>query len=261
MPGRALLVSPSQVRSIVEHFKFVYPNMGSPRFLISVNRELVDDLAGMKFFPGKEKSGAARNSSSLVVDPNLKTDSTPSEDDESVISPFPGSLQNQALASATESRYPLRDRDIPTLADKITAKDVERIFARTLRSGGARLSEPSSPAQLVGDSILKSVTAPAEDEAARKNRDALKKIADVVVEILIAPRKVPLPGQVEAKTYVVPDLQATAVRLSDSKVIGQVASSDILGRVYSYANRILELPEITEVTALALMEDMMMNAR
>jgi len=70
-----------------------------------------------------------------------------------------------------------------------------------------------------------------------------------------------LPGTNEVRTYVVPDLQATATRLSDSKIIGQIASSDVLGRVFSYAPRTFDAAEITEVTALVLMEEMMMQAR
>ena len=263
MPGRTLLVSPTVVRTIIERFEMIYPRMGSPRILIYVNRELVDDLAGMKFFPGKDKSAPATNKSALILDADPKPNAAPPDDADSEPSQFPGSQLNQyeALARAAERRYRLRDRDIPTLLDKQTGPELERVFGRPLRTAHARMSDSSTASALIGDLNIKSFTSPAEDEATRKNREALKKIADVVVEIQIAPHNVPLPGTTEAKTYVVPDLQATAIRLSDSKVIGQVASSDILGRVYSYANRIIEMPEITEVTALALMEDMMMNAR
>ena len=59
-------------------------------------------------------------------------------------------------------------------------------------------------------------------------------------------------------TYTVPDIQATAIRLKDSAIIGQAAASDILGRDVQ-AGRIVKqfgVRDITEATALALMEDM-----
>jgi hypothetical protein len=57
------------------------------------------------------------------------------------------------------------------------------------------------------------------------------------------------------RTYSVPDIQATAIRLSDSKILGQAASSDITGRGTSAGQ--YDVREVAEATALALMEDMM----
>ena len=57
----------------------------------------------------------------------------------------------------------------------------------------------------------------------------------------------------------VPDIQATASRLKDSAIIGQAAASDILGKG-AQAGRIVQrfdVRDITEATALALMEDML----
>jgi hypothetical protein len=96
------------------------------------------------------------------------------------------------------------------------------------------------------------------DQAA-KDREALGKIADVAIEVLISSRSLTVPEVSGDATYTVPDIQATAIRLKDSAIIGQAAASDILGRDIQ-AGRIVKqfgVRDITEATALALMEDML----
>ncbi|MFN7139446.1 MAG: hypothetical protein ACK4UN_08915, partial [Limisphaerales bacterium] len=65
------------------------------------------------------------------------------------------------------------------------------------------------------------------------------------------------------KVYTAPDIQATAIRLSDSRIIGQASSRDVLGKDRFAGNivRNFDVQEIAEATALALMEDMAMSAR
>jgi hypothetical protein len=95
------------------------------------------------------------------------------------------------------------------------------------------------------------------DQAA-KDREALGKIADVAIEVLITSRSLTVPEVSGDKTYAVPDIQATAIRLKDSVIMGQAAASDILGRD-AQAGAIMRqfgVRDITEATALALMEDM-----
>jgi hypothetical protein len=96
-------------------------------------------------------------------------------------------------------------------------------------------------------------------DSAAKDRAALAKIADVAIEVLISSRNLTVPEVSGDKTVVVPDIQATAIRLKDSAIIGQAAASDIFGRD-AQAGRIVKqfgVAEITEATALALMEDML----
>ena len=72
-----------------------------------------------------------------------------------------------------------------------------------------------------------------------------------------------MPELAGDKTYAVPDIQATAIRLSDSAIIGQAAASDIIGKDIQ-AGRVLrkfDVQDITEATALALMEDMLTGAK
>src|SRR5215831_2584240 len=42
------LITPEQAQTIISRFKAAYPGIGSPRFLIYVNRELVDQQSGLK---------------------------------------------------------------------------------------------------------------------------------------------------------------------------------------------------------------------
>jgi len=55
-------------------------------------------------------------------------------------------------------------------------------------------------------------------------------VADVAIEVLISSRSLTVPEVSGDATYTVPDIQATAIRLKDSAIIGQAAASDILGR-------------------------------
>jgi len=61
----------------------------------------------------------------------------------------------------------------------------------------------------------------------------------------------------------VPDIQATAIRLKDAVILGQAAASDVLGKD-AQAGRMVstyDVRDITEATALALMEDMLGSAK
>jgi hypothetical protein len=61
----------------------------------------------------------------------------------------------------------------------------------------------------------------------------------------------------------VADIQATAIRLSDSAIIGQASSRDVLGRDREAGKVALRFDagDIAEATALALMDDMGLTAK
>jgi hypothetical protein len=64
-------------------------------------------------------------------------------------------------------------------------------------------------------------------------------------------------------SYPVPDIQATAIRLKDAAIVGQAAASDILGKDVQ-AGRVIQqfdASDITEATAIALMEDMLTGTK
>jgi hypothetical protein len=79
-----------------------------------------------------------------------------------------------------------------------------------------------------------------------------------VVEILISSRNITATELSGDRVYTIPDIQATAIRLADSAILGQSSSADLLGGDRNAARlaRTFDVREITEATALALMEDM-----
>jgi hypothetical protein len=147
----------------------------------------------------------------------------------------------------------------PRLADRQTVREVERLFGRAFRHAGAQLAD-----QTVAESLLPATpgTHLAEDKAVRERR-ALAEVADLAIEVLISSRALPVTEIGGDVTYTVPDIQATAIRLKDAAIVGQAAASDVLGRG-ARAGRIVRdfsLQDITEATALALMEDMLTGRR
>lgn len=147
----------------------------------------------------------------------------------------------------------------PRLADRQTVREVERLFGRAFRHAGAQLAD-----QAVAEALLPANpgTQLAEDKAGRERR-ALADIADLAIEVLISSRALTVPEVGGDVTYSVPDIQATAIRLKDAAIVGQASAGDVLGRG-ARAGRIVRdfsLQDITEATALALMEDMLAGRR
>jgi hypothetical protein len=149
-----------------------------------------------------------------------------------------------------------RTSDLP-LTDRQTMRDIERLFGRPLRNAGASLTDQNAANAIVGDKSIHSIegTSP----AATQKRDALAQVTDVVIEVLISPKSVTVTEISGERAYSVPDIQVTAIRLSDFKILGQATSNDFLGR--TLALRRFDANEITEATALALMEDMVTGAQ
>jgi hypothetical protein len=91
----------------------------------------------------------------------------------------------------------------------------------------------------------------------------LGKITDVVLEVLITSRNETVVEVSGDRTISVPDIHATAIRLKDSKILGQASSTDVLGKGQGAARlaRTFDVHDIAEATALALMEDIATNNR
>jgi hypothetical protein len=219
MGGRPLLVTPEQAQSLIDKFK---SNLGTPRLVIFVNRELVDEKSGLKLLARTEKTEGTRDNEQVKA----------------------------------ENRYRLQERKDASLADKQTVRDVERLFGRPLRAAGASLADQRIAAQFLGSKPFQTLAM--EGDQARRDREALSKIADVAVEVLISSKQVQVTELAGDRTYNIPDIQATAVRLSDARIMGQASSSDVIGRVGGYG-RNYDVREVSEATALALMEDMLMG--
>ena len=175
----------------------------------------------------------------------------------------PGKVTTTNERQTRDNRFTDTARPEPTLADKQTARDVERLFGRPLRMAGASLADQRVATQLIPSRSLDAILADTNGEVARKDREALAKIADVALEVLISSRQLVIREVSGDKVYQVPDIQVSAIRLKDAAILGQASASDILGRD-RYAGRIItnfDVREITEAVALALMEDMALTVK
>lgn len=237
--GHAALITPQQAQGIIDGFKTAYPKLGSPRFLLYVNRELVDAQPARKITHGTQ-----RIESTKVFGSN-------------------GTNANDAasLKTSTEQSFRVDEKPQPTLADKQTVRDVERLFGRPLRQAGASLVDQKVAAQLIADKPLTDFVGTTDTPESRKDREAIGKIADVVVEILISSKTVVVPTISDSQSVTIPDIQVTAINLKDSKIIGQASSADVTNRVPPSSLAGYGIQEITETTALALMEDMTSEAK
>lgn len=269
--GRPVLISPETAKGLVDRFKANYSKLGSPRMVVYVNRDLVDEASGVKLAERKERvqSNTTEVKSAYKADPDAtQTATIPSASNVTIVGdvsgtrhnvPGSGNVNTRTEKSTQENTYRNSDKPSATLADKQTVRDVERLFGRPLRLAGATLADQRVASQLLAGRPLENLQT--EAEQARKDREALTKIADVAVEVLISSRQIVVPEISGDKTYAVPDIQATAIRLSDSRVVGQATASDIIGKD-QYAGRVVrnfDVREIAEATALALMEDMLLN--
>lgn len=163
------------------------------------------------------------------------------------------------VAREGEKSTPPPPRPAPALADQQTVREVERLFGRAFRHAGAQLSDQTIAATLLPTEPGAHLTG---DPAARE-REALAKMADIAIEVLISSRSLVIPELGSDAMLNVPDIQATAIRLKDAAIVGQAAASDVIGRgaQAGRAVRRFSMQDITEATALALMEDMLTGRR
>ncbi|MFO1476679.1 MAG: hypothetical protein U1F98_08515 [Verrucomicrobiota bacterium] len=237
--GRQPLISPEQAQGIVNRFKAAYPKMGSPRFLIYVNRELVEqDQNGMKLVNRTEtvETASAAVTNASAADTNA--------------APAVKSVEKN------EYRADAAARPQPTLADKQTVRDVERLFGRPLRAAGASIVDQKVAAELIADRPITEVIGAGDSPQARKDREAVNKIADAVIEILISSKPATVATTTGEQTVALPDIQATVVSLKDAKIIGQASSAEVTANIPPAVLATYNVREITEATALALMQDM-----
>lgn len=271
-PENRSIIPPDQARAVVDKFAEAYAKQGKPRLLFYINRDLVDANSGLKITKRVERTEADRAESKSDVDAVVQPANSPQVQVNVNSSTQPGTVVatpvGRGSTSATkehvsaENTYEASGAAKETLADRQTVRDVERLFGRPFRAAGAQLADQRVAASLLADKPFDHFTA-SGNEQARKDREALGKVADVVIEVLISSREVLLPKVSGDQTTIVPDIQATAIRLSDSAIIGQASSRDVLGKDRD-AGRILnrfDVHDIAEATALALMEDMALGGK
>lgn len=138
-----------------------------------------------------------------------------------------------------------------TFSDQRVGREVERQFGRPWHQADVILVNQKTAAAILGDKPAAAFIGAPETPETRQSREALGKVADVVIEVLIS-------SQPQAPSSN-PNIQAMAVRLADSKILGQAASADVAKRRSPGSLAGFSEPEIAEAVALALMEDVMTN--
>lgn len=226
-PTSATLIAPSVAQGVVEKFRAAYGATNAPRIVIYVNRSLVDP-AGLKLTGRTEKYA------------ETTTDGK----------------STKSKTSGTNT-YTVKDAPTPTLADQQTVRDIERLLGRAFRNGGAKLADQRT----AGVMLTAQPASRLLGDQAAKERDALAQSADIAVEVLISSRNLPVVEVSGDSTVAVPDIQMTAIRLKDAAILGQASASDVLGQSAARAAKQFGVSEITEATALALMEDMLSSAK
>jgi hypothetical protein len=278
---KTALVTPEKARQVVDTFHTAYDKLGKPSFLLYVNRELVDTSSGLRVTTHKEHVEGVKveTKTSFEADPNSATKPAASvvspSSPQTQITVVTGGVNNNGAATAdivpaagkstsstattritADNTYTATPKATPALADRQTVRDIERLFGRPLRAGGARLADQRAATDLIAEKPIDHFTV-ATDEAARKDREALARVADVVIEVLISSRNLVVPAVSGDQVVPVPDITVTAIRLKDSAIIGQASATDVLGKKWQAARlaRQFDVNDIAEATALALMED------
>jgi hypothetical protein len=263
-PSSDTLIARETANGILENFRKVYTVTNVPRIVVYVNRELVDLDSGLKLTGRTEKYEKTESSATNNLEPAPTTPAPQTQINVAVNGSTTGSGMSPSgrgtVASSTtkttgENSYQQKEGSKPTLADRQTVREIERLFGRAFRNAGAKLADQKSAAALLEDKTNGRLVG----DAASSDRAALAAIADIAVEVLISSRNLTVPEIAGDKTYSVPDIQATAIRLKDSAIVGQASASDVLGKDVQ-AGRIVrqfDVRDITEATALALMEDML----
>ncbi len=272
------VIAPEKAKQILDTFRATYEKIGKPRVLFFVNRELVDEGSSMKLTARTEKTESVRSDkkSSFETDASAaKPAATAAAQtqvnvavtgnaggSDSATTPGKGTAESKTTQVSAENTYAAGDKTATTLADRQTVREVERLFGRPFRYAGATLADQKIAAALIADKPIDHFVTPT-NEAARKDREALAKVADVVIEVLVSSRNVTVTNVSGDSVVTSPDIQVTAVRLSDSAIIGQASSSDILGKDQQAGRlaRQFDVREITEATAFALMEDITLSAK
>jgi len=282
MGGKVSLVSAEQAKAIIDRFKAAYPKMGSPKLLIYQNRELVDEKSGLKLTGRTERSENARGkvSGEFRADPKATANASNVSNVATVaasgnvtivggmragegVTPGAGNAAYKSEKVVNDNIYQNRERIETNLAQKMETRDVERLFGRPLRLGNASLADQRVATQMIASHPVKTFVGATESEQTRREREALAKAADVVIEILISTQEVVSTEVSGDKIYRLPDIHATAMRLKDAKIMGQASTFDIIGKpryaswfLRNYGQGMIVTQEIVEATALALMDDM-----
>ena len=145
----------------------------------------------------------------------------------------PPAVAPEAVPVTAAILPPTRLFDTSALSDQQTKRDVQRLFGRPLRMAGVKLHD----ADLVN-------------------------LPEVSLEVLLSEHTVKLHGIGGEQELTVPDIQVTAIRLADGRIIGQATVLDLFPRPEQAAHQLRQrtIYQLAEATALMLMRDMAMTA-
>lgn len=226
-PAQTSLIAPAAAQAVVDKFRAAYGTADAPRLVVYVNRALID-AAGLKLI-GRTEKYSEKTADGKVV----------------------------ATETSGTHTYAAKDAAAFALADQQTVRDIERLVGRAFRNGGAKLADQ----RIAGAMLTAHPGARLAGDQAAKERDALAQAADIAIEVLISSRNLTVSEVSGDSTVAVPDIQMTAIRLKDAAIVGQASASDVLGAGAASAAQKFGAADITEATALALMEDMLLNAK
>ena len=273
-PSSATIIPAEQAQALVARFKEAYAKLGNPRIVFYINRELVDTNSGLKLSGRTEKVETSKSELKSNVEksaataqagtPQTQVNVSVGGDTSSGHAALPeGKAEASTSTTKTsgENSYTLKDTEKASLTDRQTSRDIERLFGRVFRAGGAQLADQKVAAAMLEDKPVASLTG--TSDAAAKDREALAKVADVAIEILISSRTITVAAVSGDQQTTVPDIQATAIRLSDAAILAQASATDIIGKDRNAGTLVqsFDIRDITEATALALMEDMISSAK
>jgi len=227
------LLSVSEAQTIESNFRAKFPDQ---RIVIYVNRQLVADSSGLRLSARTERVETTRTTGS-------------------------DSSATNSTRTVTDNTYKADTSAPASLADRQTTRDVERLVGGPFRDAGAALVDQSTANALLGGRSPDPATLSAD--SSRADRDKLASVADIAVEVLVSSKSVKVQEISGDHNYTLPDITATAIRLKDAKVLGQASATDVINRAGNagYAARNFSVDQITEATALALMDDMAAEAK
>jgi hypothetical protein len=222
-PCPAFPITEEQKAAIIEKFMQAYGGTNTtPRMLLFINRSLVDENTGL-------------NIAGRVVSATKGTNGTTIN-------------ENDSYRSVIRTNM--------SLADQQVVSDLETAFMYPFRLAGVPFVDQQTATQMIPNLKLSDLMDKTDSEASRKDREALSKYVDIVIRCLVEFRPIANSG---TPPMCVTDIRVTAIRLNNVQILGQTSSAKALAGVKEdTVARCFTWQEITEGTAVKLMEDMVL---
>ena len=252
--------------AVVKDFRAKYNAANKPRLLIYINRDLVAQRGEMVDVMNVQDSTQVKGdtvapNSGLNIQVGTNTNSNNGKSNPSPVVTGQGgemtdtkSLSVRVLPDANKGVAPITDYD---------ARQIEDVFSDRFSQGGARFIDQKiatallKPFATVGDRFL----TPTADNPEKDELDALKKSADIVIEILARHKTVVIATPAGNASSDRLDLSATAIDLRQSGLIlGRVTSDGLFGfnkrdgQIREAQDAVLTSDDFLDQVSLALMD-------